>query len=102
MADGWSHEQDEAFKMIKDALVSDNVLTHYNVNDPVEVYSDASQDGLGACIMQRGKPVAYASRSLTKTEQYYAPIEKELLGGVFALCSHCSVLYSAERELCAK
>ena len=37
----------------------------------------------GACIMQKGKPLAYASRSLTKTQQLYAQIEKELLSIVF-------------------
>ena len=32
---------------------------------------DASRKGLGACIIQKGKVVCYASRTLTKTEQNY-------------------------------
>ena len=81
----WTHEQDKAFDGIKKILTSDTVLTHYNVNEMVEVHCDASQNGLGACLMQNDKPVAYASRSLTTTEMNYANIEKELLSIVFGL-----------------
>lgn len=40
---------------------------------------DASQHGLGAACLQDGKPVAYASPTLTQTETRYMQIEKELL-----------------------
>ena len=39
---------------------------------------------MGATLMQDDRPVAYASRSLTKCEQNYAPIELECLAIVFA------------------
>ena len=44
---------------------------------------DASEKGLGASLLQDGKPLAYASRALTNTETNYAQIEKELLAIVF-------------------
>ena len=44
---------------------------------------DASQCGLGAALLQDSKPVAYASKSLTSTEQQYAQIEKEMYAILF-------------------
>ena len=43
------------------------------------VQADASQTGLGACLLQEGEPIAYASKSLTDSETRYANIERELL-----------------------
>ena len=41
------------------------------------------KDGLGAVLMQEGKPVSYASRAMTEAQKRYAMIEKELLAVVF-------------------
>ena len=49
------------------------------------IQCDASQSGLGACILQQGKPIAYASGALSKAELNYAQIEKEMLSNVFAI-----------------
>ena len=40
--------------------------------------------GLGACLIQDGKPIAFASKSLTGAESHYANIERELLAIIFA------------------
>ena len=47
------------------------------------IQADASQHGLGACLLQKAQLVAYASRSLNSAENNYAQIEKELLAIVF-------------------
>ena len=44
---------------------------------------DASNKGLGAVLLQEGKPIAFASKALTETEQRYANIERELLAVIF-------------------
>ena len=43
---------------------------------------DASEKGIGFALMREGQLVTYASRSLTKAEQNYLQIEKELLAQV--------------------
>ena len=75
----WNTQHDAAINDIKRALTSDPVLAFYDPEQPVTVQADASQSGLGACLMQQGKPVAYASRTLTTAERAYAQIEKEML-----------------------
>ena len=54
------------------------------LNEEVTIQCDASLSGLGAALLQKGQPVAYASRALTPAETRYAQIEKELLAIVFA------------------
>ena len=61
--------------------VSGPVLQYYDPSKPVRV--GASQSGLGAVVMQNGQLIAYASKSLTTTQQAYAQIEKETLALVF-------------------
>lgn len=51
----------------------------------IVIETGASKDGLGAYLLQEGHPVAFASRSLTSTEQKYAQIEKAMLAIVFAI-----------------
>ncbi|KAK9507989.1 hypothetical protein O3M35_007743 [Rhynocoris fuscipes] len=45
---------------------------------------DASSSGLGACLLQKGHSIEFASRTLNNAEQNYAQIERELLSVVFA------------------
>ena len=54
-------------------------LKYYDRNKPVTLQCDASKKGLGACILQEGKPIAFASKSLTDTKTRYVNIERELL-----------------------
>ena len=42
------------------------------------IQCDASQSGIGSVYLQDDQPIAFISRSLTKTETRYAQIEKEL------------------------
>lgn len=80
----WNHEHDRAYERLKNILMDKPVLAFYDVSKSVTIQADASQNGLGACLIQEGHPIAYASRSLTSAEENYAQIEKELLAIVFA------------------
>ena len=79
----WGPDQEEAFKKLKTLLSSAPLLHHYNPGKPTMVSSDASSYGLGGVLMQKvddiWKPVFYASRAMTSTEQRYAQVEKEAL-----------------------
>ena len=44
---------------------------------------DASQVGLGAALLQSGKPMAFANKALTETECQYTNIEREMLAVIF-------------------
>ena len=79
----WGPDQEEAFKKLKTLLSSAPLLHHYNPGKPTMVSSDASSYGLGGVLLQKvddiWKPVFYASRAMTSTEQRYAQVEKEAL-----------------------
>ena len=78
-------QHQKAVEDLKRLVTQAPVLTFYDVNKEVTVSVDASQEGLGAVLLQDNKPVAFASRSLTECEKRYAQIEKEMLAVVFGL-----------------
>ena len=80
----WSEKHEKAFTEVKQLVVNHPVLRYYDMTEEVTIQCDASEKGLGAVLLQKGQPVAFASRTLTKTEQRYAQIEKECLAIVFA------------------
>ncbi len=72
------------------------VLQYYDPSVPVKVQVDASQTGLGAVVMQNGQSIAYASKSLTSTQQAYTQIEKEALALVFGCEKFHHYLYGRD------
>ena len=80
----WEKHHQDAFDRVKQLVADYPVLRYYDVNLPVTIQCDSSETGLGAALSQDGKPVAFASRTLTPTERGYAQIEKECLAIVFA------------------
>lgn len=79
----WNAAHDEAFNALKQALVSSPVLSYYDPDADLTLSVDSSSYALGAALLQHGKPVAYASRTLTSTQQGYSQIEKECLAVCF-------------------
>ena len=95
----WSQEQEEAFTKIKKAVSTAPVLKFFTPSEPVEGEGDASEKGIGFALMQEGQPVTYASRSLTKAEQNYSQIEKELLAQVFGMEHNHQYVYGRKVTL---
>ena len=81
----WGPKQEEAFQTLKRRLCEAPILTLPDGNDDFVVYCDASNQGLGCVLMQRGKVIAYASRQLKIHEKNYTTHDLELGAVVFAL-----------------
>ena len=80
----WTEQCEIAFHKVKEMITSEQVLTHYDPSLPLRLACDASPVGIGAVlshVMHDGteRPIAFALRTLTKTEQKYAQIDKEAL-----------------------
>ncbi|UYV63435.1 hypothetical protein LAZ67_2004061 [Cordylochernes scorpioides] len=84
----WNEEQENAFEILKEALTSEPVLGHFIEDAETHIHTDASGYGIGAVLIQiqggAERPIAYASRTLTKAEKNYSTTEKELLAVVWA------------------
>ena len=84
----WDKNCDEAFKTLKNLLISEPILVRPNFEDCFVITTDASDYALGAVLSNEKTvecPIAYASRSLVGAEKRYHPIEKELLAIVWAV-----------------
>ncbi|XP_053686467.1 uncharacterized protein LOC128736007 [Sabethes cyaneus] len=80
----WENVHQEAFVTLKTMVTEAPVLKYFDINKDAVIQCDSSSVGLGAVLMQDGKPVSYASKTLTQTERRYAQIEKETLAIVYA------------------
>ncbi|XP_060106178.1 uncharacterized protein K02A2.6-like, partial [Heteronotia binoei] len=94
----WGKRQAAAFQAVKDVLVSNAVLHHFDEGLPVILACDASPYGVGAVLGHqlpdgREVPVAYYSRTLTLAERNYAQIDKEALAIVAGVRKFHEYLY---------
>ena len=80
----WNKDCQNALDKIKHLISEAPVLAYFDPNLEIEIQCDSSQDGLGAVLIQKGKPLEYRSRSLSESERRYAQIEKELLAVTYA------------------
>ena len=89
----WSPSHSTAFEKIKQAICRQVSLTYFDPKKETVLQVDASLRGLGSTLVQEGKVVAFASRSLTDTETRYANIEREMLAVVVACEKFHSYLF---------
>ena len=60
-------------------------LAYFDSSKEVVIQADSSKHGIGAVLLQEGRPIEYASRSLTPSERNWAQIEKEALAVLYGL-----------------
>eukprot|EP01135_Chromosphaera_perkinsii_P009509 Nk52_evm1s1777 gene=Nk52_evmTU1s1777 len=76
----WGPEQKESLAALKKAVAADVCLMMPNFEKQFVVHADASDRGLGCALLQEDehgdlRPVAFASRKLTKAERNYTITE---------------------------
>ena len=100
----WTAECNRSFCEAKKLLVSSAVLTHYSLDLPIVLACDASPYGIGAVISHvfpngEEKPIAFASRTLNKSEKNYSQIEKEALSIIYGVKKFHQYLYARKFTL---
>ncbi|XP_055527285.1 uncharacterized protein K02A2.6-like [Wyeomyia smithii] len=109
VTDAYTHlpidnEFQKAYQDLKQILISPQVLMQYDPALPLILATDASQSGLGAVLSHRlsigtERPIAYASCTMSKTEQRYPQIDKEALVIVWAVKKFFHYLYARKFTL---
>ncbi|XP_065317240.1 uncharacterized protein LOC135925708 [Gordionus sp. m RMFG-2023] len=80
----------QKFDDLKTLISLPPALTYFNPELPIGIATDASKRGLGAVLFHtekdgKEKPIAFASRTLAKSEINYTNIEREALAIMFAI-----------------
>ncbi|XP_060881536.1 uncharacterized protein K02A2.6-like [Metopolophium dirhodum] len=97
----WGKDQNKAFNEIKSAILSNEILIHYNPKWPIIIACDASPTGIEAVLSHKlpdgtEKPIAFTSRTLNKAERAYAQIDKEALAIVNSVKYFHQYVYGRE------
>jgi len=83
----WGQEQENAFCLLKERLISAPVLAYPDPDVPFILDTDASNFGMGAVLSQvqggQERVISYASKSLSKAERRYCTTRKEMLAIVY-------------------
>ena len=72
----WETHHTIAFENTKKSIANIAALSFYDVTKTVTITCDCSKSGLGATLLQDGKPIHFASRALTNAETNYAKLKK--------------------------
>jgi hypothetical protein len=92
----WGDTQEVAFNTLKDKLTYAPLLQLPDFNKVFELECDASGIGLGAVLLQEGKPVAYFSEKLNGASLRYSTYDKELYALVRTLQTRQHYLWHRE------
>ena len=81
----WSPECEKSFQEVKQKLTTAPILVYFDPSKELVLHVDSSKDGVGAVVMQDGRPVEYASRAVSASESKWAQIAREALAVLFAV-----------------
>ena len=104
----WGDEQRDAFRCIKDCLVSKPILGYPDFSREFIIYTDASGYGIGAVLAQLQRPphssdendrevvIAYSSKHLNDREAKWSTTEKEAYAIIHAINVFKPYLYGRQ------
>ncbi|WVZ79457.1 hypothetical protein U9M48_027033 [Paspalum notatum var. saurae] len=113
----WTPVTEEAFQLLKTALIEAPVLAIPDFSKSFVLETDACDTGLGAVLMQDNHPVAYLSKALSPKNLGLSTYEKECLAILLAVekwrpylqhqefiirTDHRSLLYLTEHRVATK
>ena len=95
----WTGECEAAVQKLKTALASERVMGAFSPNRETQLVVHRGPEGIAATVMQREsasdewQPINYTSRTKTKTEKNYSPIEGESLAIYSGILTNKMYLY---------
>ena len=96
-------EEQQCFEKLKKILTSSDILIYPDYTKPFVLTTDASDYAIGAVLSQgeigKDKPIHFASRTLSRTEEKYSVPEKEMLAIFWALQTFRNYLYGAKFKI---
>jgi hypothetical protein len=81
----WSEEQTLAFTELKQKMTTTPVLAMPDFSQPFVLETDASGYGIGAVLMQQGKPISFMSKAIGPKAAALSTYDKEALAIIEAL-----------------
>ena len=95
--------EENCFQKMKTLISSSDILIYPDFNKHYILTTDASNFAIGAVLSQgeigKDRPIHFASRTLSKTEERYSATEKEMLAIFWALKTFRNYLYGAKFKL---
>ena len=95
----WGPEHTIAMNAIQEEMVKAPILKYFDLRQKTVLQMDASCKGLGACLLQDGHPIYFASKSLTDAKKGYVAIELEALAVSWACEKFHHFLYGSHFTL---